>query len=90
MPQTEAPPTQRAFAAFPSPPETDARDMQGITSSASQSAPVRVSASQAMEVSVMKMQQDQERADGAATQELLRSAAEVQMTGAGGQVDFVA
>ncbi|MEL6715904.1 MAG: hypothetical protein AAFZ87_17240 [Planctomycetota bacterium] len=64
--------------------------MQGITSSVPQSAPIRVSASQAMEVSVMKMQQDQERAEGAANQELLRSAAEVQMTGAGGQVDIVA
>ena len=64
--------------------------MQGITSSVPQSAPIRVSACLALVVSVMKMLQDLLRAEGAANQELLRSAAEVQMTGAGGQVDIVA
>jgi len=40
-----------------------------------------------MAVSVMKMEQDQTKADGAAAAKLMASAAEVQVSGKGGNVD---
>ena len=40
-----------------------------------------------MAVSVMKMEQNQEKAQGAAEAKLIASASEVHMTGKGGRVD---
>lgn len=62
--------------------------MQGISSSTApttMSAPV--SARDAIQVSVLRAEQDQERKEGEAQQKLIASAAEVQMTGKGGNVD---
>lgn len=43
-----------------------------------------------MTVSVMKMEQDQVEAEGEAAQQLMTSAAEVQETGTGGNLDVTA
>ncbi len=43
-----------------------------------------------MTVSVMKMQQDQTKADGQAALKLMSAAAEVQLSGKGGNVDVAA
>ncbi len=46
-----------------------------------------VSARAALDVSVMKMEQDGERAKGDAAARLIAAAAEVQLTGKGGRLD---
>lgn len=81
------------MGAFPPRPRSDPPPMQGISNTGcgtcATSLPAQVSLKQAMGVSVMKMEQDQERAQGDANAKLIAAAAEVQMTGKGGQVDVV-
>lgn len=62
--------------------------VQGTTAPTTMSAPV--SAKAAMNVSVMKMEMDQEKAQGDAAAKLIAAASEVQMTGKGGRVDAMA
>lgn len=59
--------------------------VQKITAPTTMSAPV--SARAALDMSVMKMEQDGERAKGDANARLIAAAAEVQMTGKGGRLD---
>ncbi len=62
--------------------------MQGISkvsAPTTMSAPVSTKAQ--MAVSVMKMEQDHQKAQGAAEAKMIASASEVQMTGKGGRVD---
>lgn len=59
--------------------------VQPVTAPTTMSAPV--SARAALDVSVMKMEQDGERAKGEAKMRLMAAAAEVQLTGKGGRLD---
>lgn len=65
----------------------DMSPIQGAQRSAAVTTPSTSPTKARMEVSVMKMEQDQAKADGDAAVRLMNTAAEVQATGKGGRVD---
>lgn len=73
-------------------PALDVPTMNGIQSASATAAAMQPVATvkDHMTVSVMKMEQDQTKRDGQAALQLMSSAAEVQLSGKGGQIDVTA